>query len=126
MFETLILNANMTNIKQVFGPEKLSGLSRNGPLVAIVFFKVPFFISKGTKIRRLTMKARPFTRQTSNDQEISLETAGKIINNLYFVRTVILVVENGNHCLTTSQRSHSLEFHDHGIERLKSTPSCRC
>ena len=25
------MNANTTNIKQVFGPEKLSGLLRNGP-----------------------------------------------------------------------------------------------
>ena len=28
---TLILNAKTTRIRQVFGPEKLSGLSRNGP-----------------------------------------------------------------------------------------------
>ena len=27
--ETLILNANIVNTKQLFGPEKLSGLSRN-------------------------------------------------------------------------------------------------
>ena len=30
MFETLILNVNMANIKQLFGPENLSGLSGNG------------------------------------------------------------------------------------------------
>ena len=29
----LILNANTANIEQLFGPEKLSELSRNGPLV---------------------------------------------------------------------------------------------
>ena len=29
--EILILNENTANIKQLFGPEKLSGLSRNGP-----------------------------------------------------------------------------------------------
>ena len=29
----LILNANTVNIEQLFGPEKLSELSRNGPLV---------------------------------------------------------------------------------------------
>ena len=29
--ETLIFNANTVNIKQLFGPEKLPGLSRNGP-----------------------------------------------------------------------------------------------
>ena len=31
IIETLILNANTTSIQQVFGPKKLSGLSRNGP-----------------------------------------------------------------------------------------------
>jgi len=30
----LILNANTANIKQLFRPEKLSGLSRNRPLIA--------------------------------------------------------------------------------------------
>ena len=29
----LILNTNTANIEQLFGPEKLSGLSRSGPLV---------------------------------------------------------------------------------------------
>ena len=29
--ETLILNANTANVKELFGPEKLSGLSRKGP-----------------------------------------------------------------------------------------------
>ena len=33
MIETLILNANTANIKQLFGPEKLLGLSRNRPQV---------------------------------------------------------------------------------------------
>ena len=31
VIETLILNANTTNVKELFGPEKLSGLSRKGP-----------------------------------------------------------------------------------------------
>ena len=33
-FETLILNANTTNTKQLSGPEKIPGLSRNRPLVS--------------------------------------------------------------------------------------------
>ena len=33
MIKTLILNANTTNTKQLSGPEKLPGLSRNRPLV---------------------------------------------------------------------------------------------
>ena len=32
----LILNANTANIEQLFGPEKLSELSRNGPLALVV------------------------------------------------------------------------------------------
>ena len=31
VIETVILNANMSNIKQLFNPEKLPGLSRNRP-----------------------------------------------------------------------------------------------
>ena len=40
-FETLILSANTADIKQLSGPEKLAGLSRNGPvkiLLGLCFF----------------------------------------------------------------------------------------
>ena len=33
IIKTLILNTNITNPKQLSGPEKLSGLSRNGPQI---------------------------------------------------------------------------------------------
>ena len=33
IIKTLILNANITNTKQLSGPEKLSALSRNGPQI---------------------------------------------------------------------------------------------
>ena len=33
-YKTLIMNANAANIKQLFAAEKLSTLSRDGPLVA--------------------------------------------------------------------------------------------
>ena len=36
--ETLILNANTENIKQLFGPEKLSGLRETGPTALIITF----------------------------------------------------------------------------------------
>ena len=36
MIKTLILNANTTNTKQLSGPEKLLGLSRNRPEAAVV------------------------------------------------------------------------------------------
>ena len=32
----MILNANLANVKQLFGPEKLSGLSRNRPHAQVV------------------------------------------------------------------------------------------
>ena len=48
--ETLILNANTVNTKQLFGPEKLPGLSRNGPLklVSRKFFSKEFRVLKVT------------------------------------------------------------------------------
>ena len=36
---TLILAANTTNTKQLSGPEKLSGFSRNGPVDPVFFSK---------------------------------------------------------------------------------------
>ena len=36
VIETLILNANTANIKQLSGPEKLLGLSRNEPQIRVV------------------------------------------------------------------------------------------
>ena len=40
--ETLILNANTENIKQLFGPEKLSGLRETGPTTLIITFLSDF------------------------------------------------------------------------------------
>ena len=44
--ETLIFNANMVNIKQLFGPEKLPGLSRNGPQAGSVSELLGVFFSR--------------------------------------------------------------------------------
>ena len=37
--ETLILNANSANIKQLFGPKRLVGLSKKGPLYTYSWYK---------------------------------------------------------------------------------------
>ena len=44
--ETLIFNANMVNIRQLFGPEELPGRSRNGPQAGSVSELLGVFFSR--------------------------------------------------------------------------------
>ena len=57
------MNTNKTNIKQLFGPETLQGLSRNGPLglftaiiIIIIIIKIMKMIIKMTLIMIMVME----------------------------------------------------------------------
>ena len=80
IIKTLILNANITNTKQLSGPEKLSGRSRNGPrsvIPVLIFQLIPmkYYLQSLTNSMQ-QIQSQSINLQFTRVQELLLNLQG--------------------------------------------------